>query len=393
MTHVSSVVSVPSGNAGLLRLSIGTFLAYLTVALPLPVLPLHVRHTLGYSDFIVGLVIGVQFAAALLTRGYAGRLADTAGPHRAMRYGTLLSAMAGLVYLVSSLLPSAGLQLVVLIFGRLLLGTGESLLVTGMLAWGIGTVGPGRSGKVMSWTGMAIFGALAAGSPIGLAIDSYSGFTGVSLATMALPLLGFCMTLGVAPVAAMGGHRLPLRTVLARITPPALGLALQGVGFAAIGAFITLYFSANGWSGAGWSLTCFGTAFVLVRLLFGHLPDRIGGKRVAMVSLVVELLGLILLWLAVAPWMGFVGVTLVGAGSSLMFPALGVEVVRRVPGQVRATALGGYAAFLDAAYAFTGPIAGLLAAHFNYAAVFLFAAIAASLGLVVVSNLKPTAAV
>src|SRR5947199_10621182 len=45
----------------------------------LPVLPLHVHHRLGMSPFVVGLVAGSQFAAALLSRLWAGRITDTHG--------------------------------------------------------------------------------------------------------------------------------------------------------------------------------------------------------------------------------------------------------------------------------------------------------------------------
>lgn len=262
-------------------------------------------------------------------------------------------------------------------------GLGESLATVGLIAWCFGVTGPHHPGLVFAVVGMALYAALAAGSPVGVALFQWTGFTGVMTASTVAPLLALLMVLPVRAVAVAAGARASFWRIIGRIWEPGLALTLKGVGSAAFGAFVTLKFLSRGWPHAGLGLTCFGSAFVLVRVLAGHLPDRVGSTPVALASMAVEAAGQFLLWQAPNPSLALAGASLTGVGCSLMFPAMGLEVMRRVPAHMRGTAAGGLAMFQDLTLGATGPVTGAMADRLGYGSVFLAGGLAASLSFLV----------
>jgi MFS family permease len=370
-------------NLSLLALATAVFLTFMTIGLPLPVVPLIVGHRWGFGNVMVGAAVGIQFLATILTRGFAGREADHSGARPVMLRGMFFCACSGIALILAAQLPlpDSG-RLLLLVAGRLVLGFGESQLVVGMLGWGIGTVGQARSGTVLACTGMAMYGAVAASAPLGFWFYGRGGLTLVGAAVIVLPAIAALIAWPVAGVAPHGGKREPFWRVIGLIWQPGLAVLLQGVGFATIGAFISLDFAAHRWQGTGVALSCFGGAFVLMRILCGRLPDRTGGIPIAIVSFAVESVGQWLLFWAPTSFVALIGAFVTGAGCSMIFPSLGVEIVRRVVPQIRATALGGFAAFQDLAYGMTGPVTGLFATAFGYPSVFAVGGVCALAGLV-----------
>jgi MFS family permease len=360
----------------LLPLALTVFVGFLTIGIQLPVLPLHLHQTLGMDELVIGLVVGAQFAAALLSRAWAGNFADLRGTSSAVRRGLLLSAGSGAVYLLSlALLRDPSASVWVLVAGRVLLALGESLLVTGAIGWGIGLVGPQHTGKVMAWIGTAIYGAYAAGAPLGVALNAYGGFAGVSVAVLLIPVLALAFNARVAVVPPLASRRTPFYTVLAAVSGPGLGLALCSVGFGVITAFMSLLFASRQWGDSSLAFTAFGAAFIGARLFFSHLPDKVGGARVALVCVVIEAIGLLLIWQAGSAAAAYLGTALTAFGYSLAFPGFGVEAVRRAPPQARSLAMGAYVAFLDLSLGIASPLAGALAKAYSVNAVYLAAAV------------------
>ena len=188
--------------AALAPLMAAVFVVFFVTGMALPALPLHVHDRLGLGAFAVGLVGGSQFAASLVSRIWAGAYSDARGAKRAVIAGLVVAAAAGLVYLASfAFLGSPRLSAAILIFGRGLLGAGESFVIVGAQSWGLALAGPGRTGKVMAWLGMAMYAAFAAGAPLGSALFASYGFPAIALATLLVPLATLAAIAPMAPVA------------------------------------------------------------------------------------------------------------------------------------------------------------------------------------------------
>jgi len=365
------------------------FCGYLCVGLPLPVIPLFVHDKLGFSNLVVGLVIGVQFLATVLTRGYAGRLTDQHGGKRSALQGAAVCALGGLLYVIAAV-PGVSpvLSLGIVVVGRLVAGIGESQFVTGCVSWSIASVGPQRAGMSMSWTGIAMFAALAIGAPIGMGLYQGYGLQATMVACIVAPLVAAVVAFREASHIAPAGQGLPFYRVVGQIWREGLGLMLQGVGLSGLTAFASLYFAARSWGHAGLVMTAFGIGFIAVRVALGNLPDKIGGYRVALWSLVIEAVGQVMLWAAPHESVALAGALVTGLGCALVFPALGVEALKRVLPANRGSAMGAFVAFLDIAYGISGPAAGIIAGQFGYAAVYMFGATCALLGGALVATAR-----
>lgn len=364
-----------------------TFICYVSIGLPLAVLPPFVHLRMGYSTVLAGLAISIQYIATLLSRPWAGRISDHMGAKVSVMWGMACCTVSG-AFLVgaAALLRAHWLSFAILVVSRLVLGVGESLGSTGATLWGISSAGQEHTAKVIGLNGVSTYGGMALAAPLGVILDQQWGLGSIGLLTILIGAVSFVLAWRKPPVPVEPGEHMPFAHVLGRVAPHGMGLALSGVSYSVLATFVTLFYVSRHWSGAALCLTAFGVGFIAVRLLFIKTISRFGGFPVAIASLAIDAVGMLLLWQSTSPWMAMTGAAVGGLGLSLIFPAIGVEAVKRVPEFNRGTALGVYTAFADVSFFLVGPIAGAIIGWFGYASVFLFALVSvmAALGIVLV---------
>ncbi|MFG0518870.1 MFS transporter [Kluyvera intermedia] len=372
-------------NLRIISIVVFTCICYLSIGLPLAVLPGFIHYDLGYSTLVAGAVISLQYISTLVSRPHAGRYTDVWGPKKVVSLGIVCCMLSGLFTLAAAVLQGRPMLAVgLLLIGRVFLGIGESFTSTGSTLWGIKTVGAIHTSRVISWNGVATYVAMAAGAPLGVLLNDKFGISGFAVLIIIIAVIGLLFARTRADVSVSAGVRAPFHVVARKIWPYGLGLGLGTVGFGVIATFITLYFASHGWQGAAFTLSLFSIGFICIRLVLGNTITRFGGLRVSLVCFVVECLGLLIIWFAPNAWMAGVGAFLTGSGFSLVFPALGVEAVKQVEEQNQGTALGTYSAFLDLALGITGPVAGWIAGYYQLDSIYLIAAIVVVLAFILI---------
>lgn len=352
-----------------------TFLGYFCIGMPLAVLPIYIHQDLGYSTFVAGLVISLQYFVTFIMRGWAGTIVDKKGPQPAVMLSMSSFIVSGILLIIAFWFPHKPLlSLSFIILARLMTGCAEGMIGASPISWAMLVVGREHTGTVISYNGIASYGALAVGAPLGVIFSKETGNLSLGIVIVLIGLLGFF--LGKKKKNIIGGtatqEHISFLRVLKIVSPYGMSLALGGIGFGCLSTFITLYYEYMHWNNAALCLTCFSVLFILGRLFFGNSIQKYGGLKVALYCLLIESIGLGVLWLATTPEIALIGASVTGLGFSLVFPALGVEAVKLAPAANQGSALAAYGVFIDISLGITGPLIGLVASEWGMHRIFPF---------------------
>ena len=362
-----------------------TFYGYFTIGLSLAVLPIFIHETLGFNTIIAGAVIGSQYIMTFFMRAYAGTIVDKKGPKPAIIASMICFMVTGiLLWAAFSTSATPLLSISLLAISRLLTGCGEGMVGASPVNWAILRVGDQHTGTAISYNGISNYSSMAIGAPLGVILSQHLGNWSIAAFTILVGFIGLISTINKKALYSLSNEvRNSFFSVFKVVSPFGIGLALAGIGFGTISTFITLYYNYKGWENAAICITCFSTMFVLGRFVLTGSINKIGGVKIALYSMLIESAGLLLIAFAPSPLLTIIGASITGLGFSMVFPALGVEAVKRASSANKGAALGAYGLFIDISLGVSGPLIGLVAKQFGMDFIFPFSLFLVVLGVIV----------
>lgn len=342
-----------------------TFIGFLGMGAVLPILAPHIRHDLGQSDFIAGLVIGTFSAVALASRFISGRIADRKGRRIALIGGLLSCSLAGVAYLLPIGVTGAFL-------GRGLQGFGEALLYTGAAAWVVELSDDTSRARALGYLSTGIWGGICVGPAIGQMLGDFQR-AGVLL--IVSPLVAAAAVARVkedykAPAKPGPRRWLPGGSIL-----PGITLGLVNVHYPAVTGFLVLHLAYAGEAGKT-AISAYALMVLTSRFFLGGLPDRVHPRVTFYLGLGSMAIGLLTIAATPPPWLAILAAGLIGFGFSFPWPSIATVVLRRVSPAERASSIGILSATVDLFVALSSFMSGAVATHFGYTATYL-AAVAA----------------
>jgi MFS family permease len=359
------------------KMVVALFLAFSAFGLTVPVLPALITGRLHGSSFEVGLAFAVNAAVALLTRPYAGQLAQRFGTRPVMVLGCGLAAVSPVPYALPLGVPGV-------LAGRVLLGLGSALLFVAGSVWTVAAAPPDRRGQVVGYYGLGPWAGLAAGPLLGgllSAVGSYPLAWGVAVV---LPVGSLLLVLRLPTVAGQGA-RTSRRLLPRAALLPGLALGAGAFGYGTVTSFGALALRGHGAGAGPLALGLFSASFLVTRLCTGRLPDRFGAVRLVAVSALVEAAGLAAVGLAPYLWVALAGTVLAGAGYTLFQPVAALVTIEGAPPAERGAALGAMTSFLDIGVAAAGLAGGAVATARTPGAAFLTGAVVVLAGTVAIT--------
>lgn len=327
-------------------LSASTFLFFGSFNMVIPELPNYLT-SLGGADY-KGLIIAMFTLAAGISRPFSGKLTDTVGRVPVMLFGSVMTALCGLLY------PWFATVWMFLLL-RFLHGFSTGFTPTGSMAY-VGDISPAhRRGEAIGLVSM--FGTL--GMAIGPALGSWVALhTSMDTMFYLSSACGFIAVAMTMPLSETLPNPQKLRLSFLkvgrnefyepRVLRPAIVLFLACFSFGAMLTLVPDFSEHLGFENKGLFFTVFTLASLGVRFFSGKMSDRIGRVKTLKIGLFLLTVSMVMIGLSENQLVFLISAGLFGVANGTNSPTIMAWTIDISNDESRGRALSTAYIFLEA---------------------------------------------
>jgi len=329
---------------------------------------------LGADEVQIGFIVGLTAFAAIAARPPIGRVMDRHGRRRVILLGGVINVLACALYLgIHAIGP---LVFVV----RILHGFAEAMLFSSLFTLAADLVPAARRTEGLAWFGASGMLPIALAGLLGDALLARFDYPSLFACSLVLAAASLALSFPLREQAVASGSGEASRGFFAALAQrDLLPLWWIGIvfsfGIASVFIFTKTFVMHTGVGSVGSFFSAYAGAAIVVRVVGGWLPDRVGPVRVLVPSLGVLCVGLGLLAFAATPASLVVAGLCSGVGHGFAFPTLSSLVVTRAREADRGSALAIFTALFDAGVLVGGPTLGALIQAVGYSGMYGFSAL------------------
>ena len=342
------------------------FVTFFSAFQLLPAIPFRIMQ-LGGSTAKAGWFLGVYTYASAFAAPLMGSLADHIGRKRQLIYISIAFIAFSLAYGLVTYLPLL-----------LVIGAVHGALWSGLIAAASAMMSDfipaSRRNQGLAWWGLASTSAVAMAPAVGLWIFQFGWLT----LCLDLVVLSAAMCVGALLLRTSDAPRAGRHNIAEswdwRVTVTALSLTSVTIGYGGVTSYSAIAAVQRHVTPPAIYLTVYAISIILYRILFSHLGDRFGTKRVLYPGLALVPIAFALLAIAETRAEMIVSAVLFGIGFGAAYPAFASFVLEHTDPERRARTFGSIVWAFDTGVGTGSIVVGLLGEHFSLRVAFLAAA-------------------
>mgnify|MGYP006415868759 CR=1 FL=1 len=362
-------------------LFVSTFLFFTNEALFLPTLPLYLSGA-GYSNTMIGIVLGAFALGVLLARPLSGFITDEKGRKISLVAGVIIFAAAPLLYLVST-------DFLYLIIIRFFHGLGLCFYTTAFPAYITDVSDENNRGEILGHMATSTTLAFTLGPLVGMTVFSSYGFKSLIFLCTITGLLNLIVILKISEIHKKTDKRLkiPYKKIVFKrsVLVSSFIQLISAIIFGGIITFLPLLLKNIEGVNVGVFFMVESIVIIACRFIAAQMADKYGRGPVFVYSFLIIICGVYLISKIDTIHILIATAALFGVGSSLCLPALSAYIADRSDPSARGTVFSFFYGAFDAGVVVAGVLLGFIADLTGLREMFMITAASGFLCLIIFS--------